>query len=329
VTFSADVSGVSGTTVRVNDSAGTAVAATLACRASTGAVVACTSGSVRSVSLTPNAALIPGETYAVSVTRGVSASGVAATPASRSFRASTSEQENSLRAGFAWSKARANSAYGHSYLVESHRGATLQYTFSGRRVTWYTRTGPAEGVAKVFVDGVRKGKVDNYTSATKWKVARALNGLSAGQHTLQVVVSGKKNARSSGTNLVVDAVRVGKSLRKSPVAAMTWRHASSAKASGHAYSLASTKAASTSFTFRGTAVSWSTRTARSMGKAKVYVDGVLKARVDNYSARSRWNVVRTVSGLTDRVHTVKVVVLGTKRPAARGTSVVVDRWTVR
>ena len=64
-----------------------------------------------------------------------------------------------------------------------------------------------------------------------------------------------------------------------------------------------------------------------MGKAKVYVDGVLKATVDNNSKRGGWNVRRAVTGLSDAVHTVKIVVAG-KRRASTGTTIVVDRWLV-
>jgi hypothetical protein len=86
--------------------------------------------------------------------------------------------------------------------------------------------------------------------------------------------------------------------------------------------------ATASFTFRGTSVSWSTRTGPAMGRAKVYVDGVLRATVDNHARRGAWNVRRTVAGLRDGTHTVRVVATGTKRKAAKGTGVVVDRWLV-
>ena len=329
VTFSGDVSGVSPTTVRLADATGTSVPAALTCRSAAGAAVPC-SGAVRSVAVQPSAALLPGGTYSLVVGSGLSGSGGSAvTPASKAFRASTKEQENSLRAGFTWAKAKAGSAFGKSYLRESHKGATLTMTVSGTSVTWYTMTGPDQGKAAVFVDGVRKGVVDNYSSARSWRVARTVKGLSAKRHTLKIVVTGKKNASSRGAGVAVDAVRVGKTLKASPTVKATWRRAGSAKASGRAYSLASAAGASTSFTFRGTGISWSTETSPTMGKAAVYVDGVRRATVDNYSAKAKWNVLRSVTGLSDSTHTVKVVALGTKRKAARGTDVVVDRWLVR
>jgi hypothetical protein len=327
--FSGDVSGVSAATVRLVASTGTSVPAALSCRDSAGSVVAC-SGTVRSVGVRPAAALLPGASYTLSVGTGLSGSGDSAvTPASTSFRASTKEQENSLRAGFTWAKGKAGSAFGKSYLVESHRGATLTTAVRGTKATWYTMTGPDQGKATVFVDGVRKGTVDNYSAKRTWRVARTVKGLSATRHTLKIVVTGTKSRASTGTGVVVDAVRVGKTLKAAPTTKATWRRAGSAKASGRAYSVASAAGASTSFTFRGTGVSWSTETAPTMGKVAVYLDGVRKATVDNYSAKAKWNVLRSITGLSNTTHTVKLVALGAKRKASRGTDVVVDRWLVR
>ena len=57
-------------------------------------------------------------------------------------------------------------------------------------------------------------------------------------------------------------------------------------------------------------------------------DGVLKLTVDSYAKKAGWNVRRSLTGLTDRVHTVTVKVTGTKRRASTGTTVAVDRWLV-
>jgi hypothetical protein len=329
VTFSGDVTGVSASSVRLADTAGAAVPAALTCRNSAGSTVAC-AGAVRSVAVRPSAALLPGGTYSLSAGTGLAGSGGSTvTPSATSFRASTQEQENSLRASYAWAKAKSGSALGKSYLTESHKGATLTMSVSGTTVTWYTMTGPDQGKATVFVDGVRKGTVDNYSAGRSWKVARTVKGLSTKRHTLKIVVSGKKRAASRGTGVAVDAVRVGKTLKATPTVKATWQRSSSVSASGRAYSVANAAGASTSFTFRGTGVSWSTATAPTMGKAVVFVDGVRKATVDNYSAKAKWNVLRSVTGLSSSTHTVKVVALGTKRKASRGTDVVVDRWLVR
>jgi hypothetical protein len=103
---------------------------------------------------------------------------------------------------------------------------------------------------------------------------------------------------------------------------------SATTASAGGYAVSAKKGATVSFTFRGTSVSWVSAKGPAMGKAKVYVDGVLKGTVDNFAKRSGSRLTRAYTGLADKVHTVTVVATGTKRKASKGTSVVVDRWLV-
>jgi hypothetical protein len=324
--FSADVHGLSTATVRLVSASGTVSPETLTCTNAGGAAVACTSGAVRAVAVVPTKALTPGQQYTFSV-QGTDALG-RTVAGSQAFRASTDEQESSPAAVYRWAKGRSAKALGHSYLVENAKGATATVAFTGRTVTWLTTTGPTQGRAKVYVDGVRKAKVNNWSAATHWQVARTIKGLKAGSHRLKVVVVGRKgNTKGTGTDVVLDGLKVGKKLvRNAPV--FTWRHVSASTASAGGYALSAKKGASASFTFRGTSLSWISARGPAMGKAKVYVDGVLKGTVDNYAKRSGFGLKRTFTGLADKVHTVKVVATGTKRKTSKGTSVVVDRWLV-
>ena len=330
VAFSSPVRGISATTVRlqaVGSAATTAVG--LTCKDTAGAAVDCATGDVRTVAVQPNVALIPGQAYTLSVSGLLDTAGAAVATASAGFRASTSEQESSLRAGFAWRKAKSARAYGRSYVTEQRAGATVTVPFSGTKVSWFTMTGPTQGVATVYVDGVKKARVNNYSATTTWRVTRTVKGLRPGAHQLRIVVAGVKGAKAGkGTSIVFDAVSNGTALVATPKSVTTWRTAKATTASGAAFAAANLRGATTSFTFRGTSVSWFTQTSPAMGKAKVYVDGVLKTTVDNYSKRSIWNVRRTVSGLSDATHTVTVKVTGSKRKASTGTEVVVDRWLV-
>ena len=81
-------------------------------------------------------------------------------------------------------------------------------------------------------------------------------------------------------------------------------------------------------TFRGTGVTWYTLTGVNQGKAAVYIDGVRKATFDNYTSSTTYGVKRVVSGLSDAVHTLKIVVLGKHRSAATGSLITVDRLLV-
>ena len=80
--------------------------------------------------------------------------------------------------------------------------------------------------------------------------------------------------------------------------------------------------------FRGRSFTWYTVRSRSQGKARIYVDGVLKATFDNYALATTYHVGRVVRGLTDKVHTVRIVVLGRHHKGATGNQVTVDRFAI-
>jgi hypothetical protein len=86
--------------------------------------------------------------------------------------------------------------------------------------------------------------------------------------------------------------------------------------------------AGASFRFRGTAVAITTATGPRFGRAEIWVDGTLRRRLDLSAATTRFGVARTVGGLTDRVHTVRIVVLGRPGKTGSGTAVAIDGWTV-
>ena len=96
------------------------------------------------------------------------------------------------------------------------------------------------------------------------------------------------------------------------------RHAASADLAGESVTLR----------FRGTSVTWTTMRSRTQGKAAIYVDGVRKAVVDNYSTTTRYNVRRLFRNLGDRVHTLRIVILGKHHKGGRGNIVTVDRFAI-
>ena len=80
--------------------------------------------------------------------------------------------------------------------------------------------------------------------------------------------------------------------------------------------------------FFGSGISWITQLGPDQGIAKVFVDGVLVKTFDNYAA-SASRVDRTILGLADGSHTVRILVTGTKRSVATGTWITVDGFTPR
>jgi hypothetical protein len=84
----------------------------------------------------------------------------------------------------------ANQNWG-SVRYSSSRGASATYAFNGTDVAWVSTRDANRGKAKVFLDGVLITKVDLYAATTSVRrIVFAATDLSAGPHTLKVVVSG-------------------------------------------------------------------------------------------------------------------------------------------
>jgi hypothetical protein len=140
-----------------------------------------------------------------------------------------------------------------------------------------------------------------------------VTGLARTAHTVEVRVVG-------GGDVVVDAL--GAPVR------YEWRRLPSRGASGGSYAVADLRGAEASFTFRGTAVAWYAVRGPAFGQVAVYVDGLRRADIDYYASTTAYGVRRAVTGLAPGVHTVRLMVLGTRSARATGTSVGLDRWEV-
>jgi hypothetical protein len=293
-------------------------------------VVSCSGAAFRSVHLTPAHALTPGQHYSVRVAAGAvrDAASNANPAASKSFRALRALQETAPGVAQAWQRVSSSSALGGSYVREHLAGAKAAWSFTGTSVTWWTVTGPTQGRAYLYVDGVRRA-VDNYAAKSHFHVARTVGKLANKPHRLLIVVRGLKGAKAGkGTFVAVDGFTVGSTTTASPALSMTWRHVVSRSYSGGAASVAELRGSTLRLTFRGTAISWVTTRGPRQGKAQVWIDGVLKRTVDNYAASSSYGVKRTLTKLADKVHTLKIVVLGTHRPGGKGNTVTADRFLV-
>ena len=88
------------------------------------------------------------------------------------------------------------------------------------------------------------------------------------------------------------------------------------------------ESAETTLRFRGTSISLRTVTGPAFGRAQIWVDGTLVRRLDLSAAATAYDLTRTVSGLADRVHTIRLVVVGTAGTSGTGTNVAIDGWLV-
>jgi GH25 family lysozyme M1 (1,4-beta-N-acetylmuramidase) len=304
----------------------------LTCRDGGGSVVNCSTGNVVKATLTPSSALIPGQYYTAQVdpsgaspkVSDVDSNAVALT--TQSFRGVTSQQETTPAAAYKWRTVSNANAYNGSYNDEHLGGAEASFPFTGTTVTWYTVTGPSQGLAYVYIDGVLKGSYNQYASSAHYKVARTFSGLTAAAHTIRIVVRGVKGSSAgTGTYVSIDAIAVGATVTGSPSLQVLWRTSSSSSASGGKYANTDLPSSAT-FVFRGTGVDWYTMFGPDQGKAQMWVDGVLKATYDNYASSRSFGVRRSIRSLTDSVHTLKIVVLGQKRTASSGKLISVDRF---
>ncbi len=106
-----------------------------------------------------------------------------------------------------------DSAYGPwsggtaNYTVEA--GARATFTFTGTGVSWIGYRGRYGGIAQVFVDGSLAAKLDTYSATEEISVpVYTATGLAAGNHSLTVELTGRKNPAATNSEIAVDAFDV-------------------------------------------------------------------------------------------------------------------------
>lgn len=335
VSFSEIVRGLgpSNVALRVADT-GADVPVTRTCLSKDGRTVDCATGKVLRVTLQPVDALIPGETYAAVVNPAdatspvVDRSGNVATPTEQGVAMPTEVEQGSPAVRYGWRTFSKPGTYGGSYAAEHLEGATASFTFTGTQVTWYTLAGPTQGKATVSIDGRPRGSFDQYAPSIQTKVARSFRGLAPGSHTITVRVLGQGAPGAVDTQVAIDAFRAGGRVTWTPALAASWRRIRVAGASRGSVVVNDAARSSVSFRFRGTGVAWQTVRGPAQGRAQIFVDGVAVKTVDNYAPKTTAGIVRSVSGLADGVHELRIVVLGEARPAATGAFVSIDGFSV-
>jgi len=109
----------------------------------------------------------------------------------------------------------------------------------------------------------------------------------------------------------------------------TWFPNSGAFNSGGSATLAMDAGSRANFTFTGTGVKWIGYRDQWSGTAQVYLDGVLKATIDTYSATAQAQAaLYSASSLSNAAHSLTIVVTGQRDTKSSGDWVWVDAFDV-
>lgn len=110
-----------------------------------------------------------------------------------------------------WTLKKVTGSAGGNVQTATAANANSTLTFTGTGVGWVSAKGPGRGIVRLYLDGATTptATIDLYNSAyTVRRQVYGVGGLSAGSHTLKILVTGTKNAAASGTRVDVDAFTV-------------------------------------------------------------------------------------------------------------------------
>jgi hypothetical protein len=228
--------------------------------------------------------------------------------------------------------------------------AQASFTFTGTRVSWIGWRAPQAGIARVLLDGALVATIDLFAAAEEVQATVFTSAdLASGSHTLVIEATGTANAAASDTIVVVDAFDVTSSATPPPPpppppgTVTRFEEASSAIAyspgawieettmpwSGGRALYAVGAGPQATFTFTGTAVDWIGYRGRYGGIVQVFLDGVLAAELDTYSATEEVSViVYSASGLAPGDHSLRIELTGLRNPAAVNSETAVDAFDV-
>ena len=97
---------------------------------------------------------------------------------------------------------------GHSITYSDKPGDTFRIAFTGSAITYVFTRALNRGFAEVRIDGGAPVRINQYSGPVKWQEKERFGGLNPGAHTLEVRVSGDKDAKSGGLFVDLDAFEV-------------------------------------------------------------------------------------------------------------------------
>jgi hypothetical protein len=300
--------------------------------------VAPSANAATSASFDPQAPLLPGQTYTVELRSAIEdAAGHALVPPDWEVRADTQVDDDAPVVRTSWDSDKSAKTSGGRYIAARLKNASAELSFTAPasgEVSLFGLRSPTGGRALISLDGQAPRTVSFYARRVQRGRVFKKAGLTPGsQHTLRIVVAGTKVSGSKGTWVALDSVAVGTKTKQEGAMRQGFREADAAAAYGGGFSSIdhATKGDNGGkpefrLRFRGTSISVRAVLGPDAGRAAIYVDGVLRKTV-NLSAPGRAYDVEVFSrSLSDKVHEIRVVPLGTRSGAK--SAVGIDRFVV-
>lgn len=99
--------------------------------------------------------------------------------------------------------------HGNTHIYYTETGTYVEYTFTGKAISVYTKTGPGAGTIDILIDGEQVGVDDQYTAAQQFN-KRAFTKVfdEEGTHTIRLENNGLKNPSATGNSFNIDCFKV-------------------------------------------------------------------------------------------------------------------------
>ena len=242
------------------------------------------------------------------------------------------ENENYLSYTGTWSdfNSSLNSGNSAKYTSDPTSSATINFIGSSIEISGYKA--PYYGIADVYIDGIKTESIDYYSSATAYQQKLYVSGgLSNSSHTLKIVWTGRKNPLATATNINIDFIIVkndqvlAQSGNQNVTYGGSWSNFNASNNSGGNANYSNGANAWVSTSFTGSSLKIVGFKAQYYGIANVFIDGTIVGTIDFYSGSTQYKQsLFEMGGLTNDVHTVKIVSTGNKNTLAKSAYINFD-----
>jgi len=108
-----------------------------------------------------------------------------------------------------WKEVSDSNAFGGTLRVASRKGAEMTFAFRGNQIRLLGKVGPTGGQADVYLDGRKQMTlIDSWNPAVRYRQQLySASGLPNSEHEIRVVLKGKGNLISKGTEIALDSIQ--------------------------------------------------------------------------------------------------------------------------